>query len=125
MLEISELLGETRQLLTEVQWEWQANDGEWREYAPTENRMIEVWLFVAKISTEPRPLSLFKAGYVAHEEEIGIAVLGRPYTVDLMAMRQVKIMIVVVISYHNGCSSMRTLVTHDMSGVLLELLNNR
>lgn len=42
LLEISELLGETRQLLAEVQWEWQANDGEWREYAPTENRMIEV-----------------------------------------------------------------------------------
>ena len=31
-----------------------------------------------------------QAGYVAHEEEVGIAVLGRPYTVDLMAMRQVK-----------------------------------
>ena len=42
LLEINELLGDTRQLSTEVQWEWQANDGEWKEYAATENRMIEV-----------------------------------------------------------------------------------
>ena len=46
LLEINELLGETRQLSTEVRWEWQANDGEWREYAPTENRMIEVQLLL-------------------------------------------------------------------------------
>lgn len=34
-----------------------------------------------------------QAGYVTHEEEVGIAVLGRPYTIDLMAMRQVKILL--------------------------------
>ncbi|XP_065888621.1 E3 ubiquitin-protein ligase TRIP12-like isoform X2 [Dysidea avara] len=67
--EIGEILGEGRRYLTEVQWEWQSNEGEWREYAPTESRMIE-------------------AGYIAHEEEVGIAVLGRPYIVDLVAMRQ-------------------------------------
>ena len=51
--------------------------------------------------------------------------LGRPYTVDLMAMRQVEIMVVVIVNYYDGCSLMRTLVTHDMLGVLLELLNKR
>jgi len=40
--EISEILGEGRRYLAEVMWEWQSNDGEWREYAPTESRMIEV-----------------------------------------------------------------------------------
>ena len=56
LLEISELLGETRQLSTEVQWEWQANDGEWKEYAATENRMIEVWASIFADSNEPRLL---------------------------------------------------------------------
>ena len=36
----------------------------------------------------PSPL---QAGYIAHEEEVGIAVLGRPYIVDLVAMRQVRL----------------------------------
>ena len=66
-----------------------------------------------------------QAGYIVHEEEVGIAVLGRPYTVDLMAMRQVKKMFIIVINYLDGCSLMRTLVTLDMSDVLPELLNNR
>ena len=68
-------------------------------------------------------MPLLQAGYVAHEEEVGIAVLGRPYTVDLMAMRQVK-MFIIVINYLNGCSLMRILVTLDMSGVPPELLNS-
>ena len=36
--------------------------------------------------------SFLQAAYITHEEEVGIAVLGRPYTVDLMAMRQVRIL---------------------------------
>ena len=84
--EISEILGEGRRYLTEVQWEWQSNDGEWREYASTESRMIEVSVVECVHPLSPSPT---QAGYIAHEEEVGIAVLGRPYIVDLVAMRQV------------------------------------
>ena len=88
MSEISEIFGE-RRYLTEVQWEGQSNDGEWREYASTESRVIEVGVTV--LCTHPLSPSSLQASHIAHEEEVGIAVLGRSYIVDLVAVRQVRL----------------------------------
>ena len=68
--EIGEILGEGRRYLTEVQWEWQSNEGEWREYAPTESRMIEVGVTSCCVHT--RVGQYFNKSPISHKQVLAI-----------------------------------------------------